>query len=181
MKCSVYIATSADGFIAKPDGDIEWLHRSEYEDAAQVGLDYTEFISTVDAIVMGRHSFEKVLTFDDWYYEDIEVIVLTTRKLTVPERLGDKVRVESGTPHEIVTTLSGEGKNHLYIDGGITIQRFLKAKLIDELTITVLPILLGNGIPLFGNEGIEQSLKLIEVSSSPGGTIQKRYRVKSTE
>lgn len=181
MKCSVYIATSADGFIAKPDGDIEWLLRPEYADAAKVGLVYSEFISTVDAIVMGRHSYEKVLTFDEWYYEGTEVVVLTSRDLTAPEKLTGKVRFESGSPNEIVAKLEKEGKNHLYIDGGITIQRFLEAKLIDELTITVIPILLGKGIPLFGDTGTELPLELMDVSTSPNGTVQKRYRVKSTE
>lgn len=181
MKCSVYIATSADGFIAKPDGDIEWLLRSEYEDAASVGLNYTEFISTVDAIVMGRHSYEKVLTFDEWYYENTEVIVLTTKDLTVPRHLIDKVRFESGKPQEIIAKLDEEGKSHLYIDGGITIQRFIEAKLINELTITVIPILLGSGIPLFGNGTMEQPLELMEVTTAANGTIQKRYRVKAVE
>jgi dihydrofolate reductase len=179
MKCSVYIATSADGFIAKPDGDIEWLLRSEYDDAAKIGLVYSEFISTVDAIVMGRHSFEKVLTFDEWYYEGTEVIVLTTRELKMPEKLSGKVRIKCGTPQEIVNELAKEGKKHLYIDGGITIQRFLEAKLITELTITVIPILLGSGIPLFGNNGTGQPLELIEVFTSKNGTVQKRYRIKS--
>ncbi|WP_421773692.1 dihydrofolate reductase family protein [Gracilimonas sp.] len=180
MKCSVYIATSTDGYIAKPDGGIEWLHRAEYADATNLGLVYTDFISTVDAIVMGRHSYEKVLTFDEWYYEDMEVIVLTTQDLTIPDHLNEngKVRFESGTPQEIVAKLSGEGKQHLYIDGGITIQRFLEAKLINELTITVIPILLGKGIPLFGKGSVEQPLELIDVFSSDSGTVQKRYKIK---
>src|SRR5690625_1935116 len=98
MKCSVYIATSADGFIARPDGDIGWLLKPEYEEAAQLGLTYPEFISGVDAIVMGRHTYEKVLTFEEWGYEGIEVIVLTTREPKVPEKLAGKVRFLSGTP-----------------------------------------------------------------------------------
>lgn len=177
IKCSVYIATSADGFIAKPDGDIGWLHRPEYEDAGTVGLVYTKFISTVDAIVMGRHTYEKVLTFDDWYYEGTEVIVLTTQNMTVPDHLEGKVRFEKGTPEEITAKLWKEGKTHLYIDGGITIQQFLEANLINELTLTVLPLLLGSGIPLFGNLTNERPLKLIDVETSNGGTIQKRYKV----
>ncbi|MEX1135731.1 MAG: dihydrofolate reductase family protein, partial [Balneolales bacterium] len=132
-------------------------------------------------IVMGRHTYEKALTFDEWYYEGIEVIVLTTQDLKVPENLTGKVRFKSGTPQEIVTELANEGKEHLYIDGGITIQRFLKEKLINKLTITVIPILLGSGILLFGNEGREQPLELIEVFTSNSGTVQKRYRIKSGE
>jgi dihydrofolate reductase len=181
MKCSVYIATSTDGFIAKPDGDIDWLHQPEYGDALEIGLVYSEFISTVDAIVMGRHSFEKIMSFDKWYYNDIEVIVLTTQNLKLPENFTGNVRFLSGTPREIVTMLANEGKKHLYIDGGITIQRFLEAKLINELTITVIPILLGSGIPLFGSIGIEQPLELIELVTSDSGTVQKRYRIISVE
>lgn len=181
MKCSVYIATSADGFIATSNGGIEWLLRSEYEDAGKIGLVYSEFISTVDAIVMGRHTFEKALTFDEWYYEGTEVIVLTTQNIKVPENLTGKVRFKSGPPQKIVEELANEGKKHLYIDGGITIQQFLKEKLINQLTITEIPILLGSGIPLFGNEGTEQPLELIEVFTSNSGTVQKRYRIKSVE
>ncbi|HAC15129.1 MAG TPA: deaminase [Bacteroidetes bacterium] len=177
MKCSVYIATSADGFIARPDGDVDWLHRPEFDDAGKIGLVYNEFISTIDPIVMGRHTFEKVMTFDHWYYEGTEVVVLSTQSLKVPKHLAGKVRVTSGAPEHIVTELANDGKQHLYIDGGITIQRFLQAKLIHELTITVIPILLGSGIPLFGINGTEQLLELIEVFSSEKGTIQKRYRV----
>ncbi|PWN06328.1 dihydrofolate reductase family protein [Rhodohalobacter mucosus] len=183
MKCSVYIATSTDGFIAKTDGNIEWLTRPEYQDAARLGLTYNDFISTVDAIVMGRHTFEKVLSFDEWHYGYTEVIVLTTRDLRLPETLAGKARVrfKSGSPDAITAMLSEEGKKHLYIDGGITIQRFLDAGLIHELTITEIPILLGNGIPLFGNETVEQKLELLDVVASPGGTIQKRYKVKPVE
>jgi len=181
MKCSVYIATTVDGFIATPDGGIEWLHKPEYEDAASIGLAYNEFISAIDAIIMGRHTYEKALTFDEWYYQDTEVIVLTSQDPKLPERLIGKVRFTSGTPQKIVSELAKAGKKHVYIDGGITIQRFLKEKLITELTITVIPILLGSGIPLFGNEGIEQPLELIEVFTSDSGTVQKRYRIKSIE
>jgi len=179
MKCSVYIATSTDGFIARPDGDIDWLLRPEYREASDVGLIYEEFIATVDAVVMGRHTFEKVSTFDEWYYEDQEVYVLTSRELVIPEHLKERVQVLSGTPSEIVGRLKGEGKRHLYIDGGITIQRFLEAGLIDELTITVIPILLGSGIPLFGNGGgREQPLELMAIESSRTGPVQLRYRVR---
>ncbi|MEX0719418.1 MAG: dihydrofolate reductase family protein [Balneolaceae bacterium] len=178
MKCSVYIAISIDGFIAKPDGGIEWLNRPEYSASEMKGLSYNDFISTVDALVMGRHSFEKVLSFSSWPYEGTMVIVLSSTDVEIPEYLKGKVRRESGAPEKIVSTLEAKGKKHLYIDGGITIQRFLKAKLIDELTITEIPILLGSGIPLFGNEGDEQPLELIEAFVSENGFVQERYRVK---
>jgi dihydrofolate reductase len=180
-KCSVYIAASVDGFIAKPGGDIEWLERPEYAAADMKGLRYEEFISTVDAIVMGRHSFEKVLAFTSWPYEGTPVIVLSSKALPIPDHLNSKVRVLAGTPEQIVSQLASEGKKHLYIDGGITIQRFLEAKLIDEITITRIPILLGSGIPLFGSTGGEQRLRLIEAVSSPNGFVQERYAVQAPQ
>ena len=178
-KCSVYIAASVDGFIAKPGGDIEWLDRPEYAAEDMNGLRYEQFISTVDAIVMGRHSFEKVLSFASWPYDGTLVIVLSSKELSVPDQLRSKVRVLAGTPEHIVSQLASEGKSHLYIDGGITIQRFLEAKLIDEITITRIPILLGRGVPLFGSTGAEQPLRLIEAVASSNGFVQERYEVQS--
>jgi dihydrofolate reductase len=179
VKCSVYIAASVDGFIAKPGGDIEWLERPEYAAEDINGLRYEEFISTVDAIVMGRHSFKKVLEFPNWPYEGTPVIVLSGKGLPIPDHLKGKVRGLAGPPEHIVSQLASEGKKHLYIDGGITIQRFLEAKLIDEITITRIPILLGSGIPLFGSAGAEQQLRLIEAVASPNGFVQERYAVQS--
>lgn len=179
VKCSVYIAASVDGFIAKPGGDIDWLERPEYAAAEMNGLRYEQFISTVDAIVMGRHSFEKVLSFSGWPYEGTPVIVLSSKAVAVPDRVKDKVRILAGSPEQVVSQLASEGKKHLYIDGGITIQRFLEAKLIDEITITRIPILLGSGIPLFASNGAEQPLRLIEAVASPNGFVQERYAVRS--
>ncbi len=180
IKCSVYIATSVDGFIAKPGGDISWLQRPEYITSGMKGLAYDDFISTIDVLVMGHNTFEKVLSFSSWPYESIPVVVLSSKYLAVPHHLQGKVRIESGTPEQIVSLLASEGKRHLYIDGGATIQRFLKARLIDEITITRIPILLGEGIPLFGAIGIEQPLLLIEAVASDNGFVQVRYEVKQT-
>lgn len=177
IKCSVYIATSVDGFIAKPGGDIDWLNRPEYNAAELKGLSYNDFISTIDAVVMGRNSFEKVLSFDGWPYDDIPVVVLTSREVEIPEHLHGKVRLDSGTPEAIVSRLAAEGNRQLYIDGGITIQRFLQARMIDEITITRIPILLGAGVPLFGGADIEQPLRLIDATTSANGFVQVRYGV----
>ena len=179
MKCSVYIGASVDGYIAKSNGDIDWLLRPEYSTAGLKGLTYEQFISTVDAIVLGRHSFEKILSFSNWYYEGTPVVVLTSRELTIPDHLSGKVRVMSGPPEDIVSQLTSAGKRHLYIDGGVTIQRFLEARLITEITITRIPILLGSGIPLFGSTGSEQTLRLIEATTSENGFVQERYEVRA--
>ncbi|MEM6430300.1 MAG: dihydrofolate reductase family protein [Deinococcota bacterium] len=179
-KCSVYIATSLDGFIARPDGDIEWLHRPEYSESEGLDPSYETFISTVDALVMGRHSFEKVLSFSDWPYKQHLVIVLTTKNLEIPEGLEGKVRFEQGHPDEILKRLESEGMQHLYIDGGITIQGFLKSGLIDELVIAYIPILLGEGIPLFTTLDAEQRLDHVDTTVAKSGIVQSVYKVVKT-
>ncbi|MGD9897892.1 MAG: dihydrofolate reductase family protein [Calditrichaceae bacterium] len=177
VKCSVYIATSIDGYIAKPDGGIEWLDNPEYSGVELKGLDYDDFIATVDAIVMGRNSYEKVRTFGFWPYEKIPVIILTNRQMVIPKELTGKIRVENQAPKQLVSILGEEGYKHLYIDGGITIQGFLRAGLIDEITITRIPILLGSGIPLFGELEKEIPMRLISVSGSDNGFVQVRYEI----
>ena len=144
----VYIATSLDGFIATPDGGVDWLDEIPNPDQSDFG--YSEFISHIDAIVMGRNSFEKVLTFGDWPYNK-PVFVLSNTLKAVPENLVDTVEIVSGTDiKSLVHRLNKRGYQNLYIDGGRTIQSFLAEDMIDELIITRIPILLGQGIPLFG-------------------------------
>ncbi len=178
IKCSIYCGASLDGFIARPDGDIEWLHRPEYATAEATGLTYEEFISSVDALVMGRHTFEKVLTFRDWPYE-VPVVVLSTTLQDLPDHLQGKVTLKAGSPKDIVQELANHGYQHLYIDGGVTIQRFLQERLIHEITVTFLPILLGAGISLFGAINVEMPLKLLQATSSSNGFVQVRYRVEN--
>ena len=180
ITCSIYVGASVDGFIAGPDGDIDWLHRPEYSTSETGGLSYEAFMASVDTLIMGRHTYEKALTFEKWPYEQTPVVVLSTRALNVPKYLKGKVRVESCPPTELVARLASEGAGHLYIDGGVTIQRFLRARLIDEITVTYIPILLGTGIPLFGSTGnrgaiasarfnsIQQRLRSGQIQSQPG-------------
>lgn len=178
IKCSAYCGASLDGFIAKPDGDIEWLHRPEYTAAESIGLSFDEFISSVDALIMGRHTFEKVLSFKEWPYS-VPVIVLSNALREVPTHLLENVELRAGSPHDIVQQLASEGLRHFYVDGGATIQGFLQAGLIHEITVTYLPILLGAGIPLFGSTGTEAPLKLLQATVSENGIVQVRYRVEN--
>ncbi len=180
VTCSVYIATSVDGFIAGPDGDISWLEDPAHGPMGECGLSYEEFISKTDAIVMGRKTFDKVLTFDFWPYEGTPVIVLSNSLKEIPAQLEGKVRIMRGSPKEITEKLRDEGKTRLYIDGGITIQQFLKAGLIHELTITRIPVLLGGGIPLFADDGRRYNLKLKHVHTCQNGFVQFRYDVDQT-
>lgn len=181
IRCSAYMAASLDGFIAKADGDIDWLHNPAYFGVPFNGLEYDDFIATVDALVMGRNSYEKVRTFGAWPYENTPVIVLTSRPLDIPPELEGKVRVENCPPGELVSVLEREGKRHLYIDGGKIIQSFIADGLINEITVTLIPILLGSGIPLFSTSGPEIPLKLISTDSSENGFVQVRYGIDRTK
>lgn len=172
MKASVFIATSLDGFIARHDGGLDWLPANGGEPHG-----YDEFIATVDAVVIGRNSFEKVLEFDPWPYGKKQVIVLTTRPSEVVVPDGAVMDVMSGTPREIVARLAGRGMKHLYIDGGVTIQRFLEAGLIQRVIITRIPVLLGSGIPLFGPLARDIRLKHVATRAYPSGLVQSEYMI----
>ena len=145
IKVSVYIAASLDGFIARKNGDIDWLSTGG-EGGEDFG--YTTFMASIDMIVMGRNTFEKVLTFGSWPY-DKKVIVLSNRDLTLPLHLTGKVETLHHPPRELLHELERRGSRHIYLDGGLTIQRFLREGLVNEMTITTIPILIGEGLPLF--------------------------------
>ncbi len=171
MKASVFIATSLDGFIARQDGALDWLPGDGGEPHG-----YNEFMATVDALVIGRKTFETVLAFDSWPYGSKPVVVLSTRSgLKAPD--GAVCDVMAGTPHEIVARLTQRGMKHLYIDGGVTIQGFLKAGLIQRLIITRIPVLLGSGIPLFGSLSHDIRLEHVATRSYPSGMVQSEYAI----
>ena len=185
MKASVYIATSLDGFIAREDGDLDWLEGSGEEVAKEVSEDesqgedygYRAFMDSVDALVMGRNTFEKVLSLGPWGYGDKPVFVLSSRPLEIPDHLSQTVEAMSGSPEEVVARLSERGMTHLYIDGGVTVQRFLRARLIQRLVITRMPVLIGTGIPLFGPLGEDIKLRHVRTQSYPSGFVQSEYEV----
>lgn len=178
LKTSVYIATSLDGFIARTNGDLDWLTGGDETSTEDYG--YQAFIDTVDVIVMGRHTFEKVLTFDEWPYPRQKVIVLSSRALTVPPQVSEHVELLALSPSDVVQKLAADGATHVYVDGGQTIQRFLNANLIDELIITRIPILIGQGIPLFGAVHNDIKLKHLETRQFENGFVQSRYSLPGT-
>lgn len=124
-KCSVFIATSLDGFIARDDGSIDWLMKANSLVPPGEDGGYKEFISTVDGLVMGRHSFEKVLSFESWPYGDLPIVVMSSQPIEIPDHLKNNVSTSSETPADLVKRLTKQGFKHLYIDGGITIQNFI--------------------------------------------------------
>ena len=171
MKASVFIATSLDGFIARANGDLDWLPAGGGEPHG-----YDEFIATVDALVIGRNTFETVLAFEKWPYDSKPVFVLSTHKLP-PAPVGAELEQMSGPPADIVAQLADRGIRHVYVDGGITIQRFLQAGFIQRLIITRIPVLLGDGIPLFGTLDHDIILKHVTTRSFTSGLVQSEYIV----
>jgi dihydrofolate reductase len=175
MKTSVFIATSLDGFIARPNGELDWLGEPPEEGAEDYG--FKKFIDTVDILVMGRNTYEKVLTFDGWPYGTKPVVVLSHRPLQIPGAIAKFVEAMSGSPIELIDRLSKRGAGHLYIDGGKTIQAFLDAGLLQRLIITRIPVLIGDGIPLFGPLQRDIGLRHIETRVFPGGLEQSEYEI----
>src|SRR5438046_3241189 len=171
MKASVFIATSLDGFIARSDGALDWLPEGGGEPHG-----YDEFMATVDALVIGRKTLETVLKFDPWPYGEKPVFVLSSRTLA-PVPHGAVVERMSGDPSEIAAQLDARGIRHVYVDGGITIQRFLQAGLIHRLIITRVPVLIGNGIPLFGALHGDVRLRHVATRHFPSGLVQSEYHL----
>jgi dihydrofolate reductase len=176
MKASVFMATSLDGYIARENGDIDWLSAVGGEGSAE-DYGYQKFMDSVDVLVMGRNSFEKVLTFGKWPYGNKQVVVLSSRPLQIPDDIADTVEHKSSSPGELVKQLSARGAKHLYIDGGKTIQGFLTAGLIQQIIITRIPVLIGEGIPLFGPLNEDIKLRHIETRAFASGLVQSRYEI----
>ncbi len=177
IKASIFIATSLDGFIARKDGSIDWLEMANATTPKGEDYGYREFEGSVDILVMGRSSYEKVLTFNEWPYGDKPVIVLSSRTVDIPASLAKTVSSSSETPGNLMKRLSSQGARHVYIDGGVTIQRFISAGLIDELTITLIPVLLGEGRPLFGPLKEDIRLAHIATRAYDNGFVQVKYSV----
>lgn len=171
MKASVFVGTSVDGFIARPDGALDFLPADGGEPHG-----YDEFIGSVDALVIGRKTYETVLAFDHWPYGDKPVFVLSAHA-PAPAPDGAVVEWLSGEPAEIVRQLEARGFTHIYVDGGITIQRFLRAGLIQRIVITRVPVLIGAGIPLFGSLPHDVLLKHFTTRSYASGLVSSEYEV----
>jgi dihydrofolate reductase len=172
MIASVFIGTSLDGFIARKNGAFDFLPEGGGESHG-----YNEFIASVDTIVIGRNTFETVLGLGPWPYGRKRVVVLSSRPLDLSVVHGGRVEQMSGAPAQIVSQLAATGAKHLYVDGGITIQRFLRAGLIQRLIITRVPVLIGEGIPLFGP--LEKDIKLRHVGTKQyaSGLVTSEYQI----
>jgi dihydrofolate reductase len=173
MRASVFVGTSLDGFIARANGEFDFLDEGGGEPHG-----YDEFMATVDALVIGRKTFETVLAFEQWPYGKKPVVVLSTRPLppAPPEAVVEHM---SGEPAEIWAQLTARGLQHIYVDGGITIQRFFRAGLIQRLIVTRVPVLIGQGIPLFGALPHDVILRHVATRQYAGGLVQSEYAIDS--
>ena len=175
-KNSVFIATSLDGYIADKNGGIDWLHSIPNPDNDDMG--YVEFTNKIDALVMGRTTFETVLGFDvDWPYNK-PVFVLSNKLKEIPESHKEKAFLVKGKLTEILDQIHERGFNSLYIDGGTTISNFLKEDLIDEMVLTTIPILLGGGSSLFSELPNELKFELIGTKTYLNQITQNHYKRK---
>lgn len=173
-KNSVFIATSLDGYIADKNGGIEWLHAIPNPGNEDMG--YTKFTKDIDALVMGRTTFETVCGFDiDWPYQK-PVFVLSNSLKEIPENYAGKVFLVKGTLTEILAQIHAKGYHRLYVDGGTTIQGFLREDLIDEMVITTIPILLGGGFPLFSELVQELKFELVESQVFLNQVVQSHFK-----
>jgi dihydrofolate reductase len=177
MKVSVYIATSLDGFIARKDDALDWLDEANATVPEGEDLGYHAFMESVDVLVMGRKTFDKVLSFGQWPYGETRVVVLSRSPISLPSSLPDTVTHSSQSPRVLLERLASDGVEHVYVDGGNTIQSFLSVGLVDEITLTVIPVILGDGIPLFGSLEHDVHLTHLRTTAFDFGFVQTTYLV----
>ncbi len=169
MQCSVFIATTLDGFIARPDGAIDWLSLVQRE-----GEDYGyhAFHDTIDTVVVGRSTYELALGFESWPYTGKRCVVLTSS----PREPRHGEEFYSGSVRDLHARLASVGAERVYVDGGAVIQQFIHERLLTDLTISVVPVLLGEGIRLFDATGGDVPLELVTAEHFPSGLVQLHYR-----
>jgi dihydrofolate reductase len=171
VRTSAFVGTSLDGFIARTDGALDFLPVDGGEPHG-----YHEFFASVDALVIGRKTYEAVLDFEQWPYGKRPVFVLSDGALAAAPA-GALVERLTGTPADIVRALEERGFAHAYIDGGATIRRFLAAGLLSRLTVTRVPVLIGDGIPLFGPLPADIVVKHVATHAYPSGLVKSEYEL----
>jgi len=171
LRASVFVGTSVDGFLARPDGALDFLPADGGGDNG-----YEAFMAGVDALVIGRKTYETALGFGSWPYGEKPVFVLSTRPLAPPPA-GARVERLGGEPAAIAASLEARGIGHAYVDGGVTIQGFLRAGLIQRLVVTRVPVLIGQGLPLFGALDADVKLAHVATRTLESGLVQSEYAV----
>ncbi|MDF1502244.1 dihydrofolate reductase family protein [Roseisolibacter sp. H3M3-2] len=182
LRASAFIATSLDGFIARPDGALDWLPGADPDAPPEDDHGYAAFLADVDVIVWGRATYDVVAGFDmPWPYGDRRVVVLSTtlKEADLPERFRGKVEVHPGPVAALVARLEAAGARHAYVDGGQVIRGFLREGRLDALTVTRVPVLLGVGIPLFGDVGGDVRMTHVRTVAYESGLVQSTYAARA--
>lgn len=169
-KISIYIATSIDGYIARKNGSLDWL---EYGHTGDEDYGFKKFIGSVDALVLGRNTYEVVSSFDKWPYEGKKVMVLSNTLHDVRK----EAELFCGQLTDLTSMLHSKGIKHVWVDGGVTVSKFLEAGLVDDITISIIAMVLGSGIPLFNTMNREHKCHFISAQSYPSGLVQLKYEV----
>lgn len=172
LRAFVFLGLSVDGRIARPDGDLEWLTS---RGAAAGDAGFTPFIESVDSLVMGRKTYEAIASYEDWPYLDHPIHVIST---TLAADADSRITVHR-TPESAIDTLQRDGRRRVYVDGGATVRWFLAAQLVDEITLSHVPVLIGDGPSLFGPLGGDVDLEHVRTDVLDGGMVQTTYRVLS--
>jgi dihydrofolate reductase len=182
VKVSVFIGTSLDGFIAREDGDIGWLDAANMKVTPGEDFGFGSFLESVDLIIMGRKTFEQVITFDKWQYKDTKMIVLTSKNIEIPEKLKKTVTISNtSSPEQLIRELFDQSINHIYVDGGIVIQDFLSAGLVDEITVTIVPILIGKGKSFSRLLPKDVILHHLKTTIYDFGFVKNKYKINKQE
>lgn len=170
----VYCGVSLDGFIARADGAIDWLEIETSEADGDMG--WSGFLASVDHIVMGRATFEQFVGFGVWPYESLRITVLSSTRATVPMEMREKAECSALAPTELLAKLAADGHKRVYIDGGKTVQSFMREDLIDELVVTTLPVLIGDGISLFGPIPADMAWQHVSTEAFVSGFVRSTWR-----
>jgi dihydrofolate reductase len=172
---TLYIATSVDGYIADVEGGVDWLEEFHSESATDEDVEgFSEFFETVDCLVMGATTYEQVLGFGEWPYGDTPTYVFTHRNLSPAT---DAVRFVDGRIAGIVPDLRGRYEHVRVVGGAQLAQAFLQYRELDTLRLSLIPVLLGDGIPLFGGDYERQRLRLVETRPHDSGIVEHHYEV----
>jgi dihydrofolate reductase len=177
VKVSVFIGTSLDGYISRSDGGIDWLEKAHKKVTSGEDFGFNSFLNSMDLLVMGRKTFEQVLTFEDWPYKNTKIIVMSSKQIEIPGHLRGKVTVTKESPTQLMERLSNETVKHVYVDGGTVIRGFLASSLVNEITVTIVPILIGDGKSFSGMLPVDISLQHLKTTVFESGFVQIQYGV----
>lgn len=169
-KISIYIAMSIDGYIARKDGNLDWL---EYGHTGSEDYGFKKFINSIDTLILGRNTYQVVSGFEEWPYKGKKVIVLSNTLKVVRK----EAELFCGQLPDLLSKLHSENIRHIWVDGGITASKFLETGLVDELTISIIPMVLGSGIPLFSIMNKEHKCQLVSTQPYPSGLVQLKYEM----